>query len=173
MHLPCKVLALAALLALPLTSKADTLDFTLFGGGNTFTFSLPSNPTPDSTIPGVSFTLDGIMVALNPGSSSGIDFAADLTFSNLGSGGGIAFPIPFPPPTIINLDLVGAQLFTGTLNAPIFTATTTPFLLSEPKGSDTFTLDIASEAPEPPTLAYLGTGILVLAGVARRRLTAN
>jgi hypothetical protein len=173
MHLP-KILSLAVLLlAIPLTSKADTLDFTLSGGGNTFTFSLPSNPTPDSTNPGVSFTLDDIMVALNPGSPLGIDFTADLTFSNLGSGGGISFPIPSPPPTPLTLDLVGAQLFTGTLNAPIFAPTTTPFLLSEPKGSDTFSLDIASEVPEPSTLAFLGTGLAALAGAARRRLTAN
>jgi PEP-CTERM motif len=173
MHLPFKVLSLAALLAIPLASKADTLDFTLTGGGNTFTFSLPSNPTPDSTNPGVSFTLDDIMVALNPGSPLSIDFTADLTFSNLGSGGGISFPIPSPPPTNVDLDLVGAQLFTGTLNSPIFAPTTTPFLLSEPKGTDTFSLDIASEIPEPSTIAFLGTGLVALAGAARRKLTAN
>jgi len=173
MHLPCKVLALASLLAIPLASRADTLDFTLTGGGNTYSFSLPSNPTPDSTSPGVSFTLDNILVALNPGSPLGIDFTANLVFSELGSGGGIAFPIPSPPPTSVTLDLVGAQLFGGTVNAPAFAPTTTPFMLSEPKGSDASTLDIASEVPEPSTLAYLGAGILALAGVARRRFTAN
>ena len=60
MNLPVKLLSLA-ILSTPFVAKADTLDFTLTGGGNTFTFSLPSNPVPRQ-FNGVSFTLNSILV---------------------------------------------------------------------------------------------------------------
>ncbi|MGD0446309.1 MAG: PEP-CTERM sorting domain-containing protein [Edaphobacter sp.] len=169
MALPLKVLSLAAILATTVMTKADTLDFTLTGGGNTFTFSLPSNPTPDSSTIGTSFTLDNIMVT-----EGLIGFSTDITFSNLSSGGGLDFPIPAAPPLPgTEIDLVGPQLYSGTEASPIFSATSTPFILSEPKGIDEFTLAIVdTSVPEPASFGLLATGLLAAAGMARRRFNS-
>ena len=42
-------------LALPVVSRADTLNFTLSEPNNTYTWSLPSNPAPPSVILGKEF----------------------------------------------------------------------------------------------------------------------
>jgi hypothetical protein len=169
MALPLKVLSIAAILATTLTVKADTLDFTLTGGGNTFTFTLPSNPTPDSSTNGASFTLDNIMV------SEGLfSFSTDIKFSNLTDGGGLDFSLPVAPPLPgTDLDLVGPQLYSGTEALPIFSATSTPFILNEPKGSDDFTLAIVdTSVPEPASIGLLATGLLAAAGMARKRFNS-
>jgi len=172
MRLPIKLLSLAVILTAAWSAKADTLEFTLSGGGDTFTFSLPSNPSPDSSISGTSFTLMNILITQD----STIDFTSDITFSNGSHGGGLEFPLPsspFPPP--IDLNLIGPQLYTGSEISPIFSPTVTPFTLSAPKGSDIFTLNItdASAIPEPSTITMLATGLLTLAGTARRTLLAR
>jgi hypothetical protein len=172
MNLPIKTLSLAAFLAASLTAKADTLEFTLTGEGNTFTFSLPSNPTPDSSTNGTSFTLDNIIVT-----EGLIGFTTDIKFSSLTAGGGLDFSIPSPPPIPgTNLDLVGPQLYSGLEASPMFTATTTPFVLNRPKqDSNDFTLAIADiSSPEPSSIWLLGLGMLALAGagmVRGKRLT--
>ena len=77
MRLPVKLLSFA-ILATALAAKADTLDFTINGDGNTFTFSLPSNPTPSSFSSGASFTLANILI------TEGIlSFTSDITFFNI------------------------------------------------------------------------------------------
>jgi hypothetical protein len=170
MTLPIKVVSLVAILAAALTAKADTLDFTLTGGGSTFTFSLPSNPSPGSSINGTSFTLDNILV------TEGLfTFSTDLKFSNLTAGGGLDFSIPAAPPAPgTDLDLVGPQLYSGPEASPIFSATSTPFILSTPKGSDDFTLAIVdTSVPEPASIGLLATGLLALAGTARRKYLAR
>src|SRR5277367_551740 len=97
MRLPIKLLSLA-ILATAFAAKADTLDFTITGDGNTFTFSLPSNPTPDSFSSGVSFTLANILIT--EGLTS---FSSDITFYNINDpshDGGLLFLLPsLPPPT--------------------------------------------------------------------------
>jgi hypothetical protein len=169
MNLPIKILSLASILAATLTVKADTLNFTLTGDGNTFTFSLPSNPSPDTSISGTSFTLDNIMVT-----EGLISFSTDLTFSNLTPGGGLDFSIPSPPPLPgASLDLVGAQLYSGPEASPIFSASTTPFILERPKSTDEFSLNIAGvSVPEPASIVLLATGLFALAGTCRRKRLA-
>jgi hypothetical protein len=169
MILPIKILSLTAILAASLTVKADTLDFTLTGGGNTFTFSLPSNPSPDSSVGGTSFTLDNIMV-----SDGLISFSTDIKFSNLTAGGGLDFSIPSPPPLPdTDLDLVGAQLYSGLEASPMFSATTTPFTLQVPKSTENYTLAIVdASVPEPASIGLLATGLLALAGTSRCKCLA-
>jgi hypothetical protein len=167
MNLPIKALSFAAFLAASLTAKADTLGFTLTGGGDTFTFSLPSNPTPDSSTNGTSFTLNNIMVT-----DGMISFSTDLKFSNLAAGGGLDFSVPSPPPVpSIDLDLLGPQLYSGLESSPMFSATATPFMLSLPKeDNDEFTLAIANlSVPEPRSIELLATGLLAIAGTVRRK----
>ena len=170
MTLPIKVLFLAAILATTLTLKADTLDFSLTGGGDTFTFSLPSNPSPDSSTSGTSFTLDNIMIT-----EGLIGFTTDLSFSNLSAGGGLSFLRPASPPLPgSSLDLVGPQLYGGTESSPMFSATSTPFMLSQPKGDLNYTLAIAdASVPEPASLGLLATGVLALAETVRRKRLAH
>ena len=175
MNLPIKILSLAAILATTFTAKADTLDFTLIGGGNTFTFSLPSNPSPDSDTLGTQFVLSSILITEDPGTPGSIAFSTDLTFSNSSVGGGVAFPLPSIPPISVDLNLSGPQLYTGTEDAPMFSPTTTPLVLDEAKSGDSFTLDItdASPVPEPSSIAMFGSGLLALAGVARMKFLAR
>lgn len=169
MNLPIKIISLAAVLVSAVVAKADTLDFTLSGGGNTLTFSLPSNPTPDSSVNGTSFTLDNILV-----SNGTLSFSTDLKFSNLSSDGGLDFAIPAPPPLPgADLDLTGPQIYSGSETSPMFSATTTPFTLEEANGAGSFTLDITdASVPEPASIGLLATGLLALAEAARRKRTA-
>jgi hypothetical protein len=166
MTLPTKVLSLALLLAASFTVKADTLDFTLTGGGNTFTFSLPSNPSPDSSSTGKSFTLNSIMVT-----EGLIGFTTNLTFSNLSQGGGLNFLIPAAPPLPgFGLDLTGPQIYSGLEASPTFGPTTTPLILGTPKGDDEYTLGITDPSvPEPASIGLLATGMLALAATVRRK----
>jgi len=174
MRLSIKILSLATIIAAAVAAKADTLDFTLIGGGNTYTFTLPSNPSPNSSVMGTSFTLSNIMVTEDAGTPMGIVFSSDLTFSEIAHGGGLEFPLPSSPlPTPINLDLTGPQLYMGSENSPMFSPTSMPFTLKDATDSDTFTLDIAttqSPVPEPSSIALLTTGLLALAGTGRRKL---
>jgi hypothetical protein len=169
MALPGKVLLLAVILVATAAVKADTLDFTLTGGGSTSTFSLPSNPSPNSSINGTSFTLQNIMVTQGL-----IGFTTDLTFSNLAHGGGLSFLIPSPPPIPgTGIDLVGPQIYSGLESSPMFAATTVPFILGTPKGGNDYTLAISdASVPEPESIGLLATGMLALVGAAVRKRPA-
>jgi PEP-CTERM motif len=173
MRLPIKLLSLA-ILATAFAAKADTLDFTITGDGNTFTFSLPSNPTPDSFSNGVSFTLANILIT--EGLTS---FSSDITFYNINDpshDGGLLFLLPsLPPPTPPeSVDLVGAQVYetTSPEASPIFSPATFTLMEGNPKG-DTFTVDIAPAVPEPSSISLLATGILALGATVRRKFSVR
>ncbi len=169
MRLPAKFLSLAVILITAVYAKADTLNFTLTGDGSTFTFSLPSNPSPDSDTLGTSFTLLNILITDTNGGPS-TSFSSAITFASLGHGGGLMFTVPTPPPPT-NFDLTGLQLYTGMESSPTFGPTTTPFVLSTPKGDGDFTLRIDGDAPtvpEPSSIVLLTTGLVAITGVRRR-----
>ena len=155
MRLASQALVLAlALLAAPL-AKADTLDFTITGQGSTYTFSLPSSPTPDLFVGSVFFRLDNQPINIDNqfGETSDIRF-----FTNFAAGG-VSF---------LNLALSGPQLYTGTEASPTFL--TGDFTLTQ--GLDTYALTIVPESspvPEPATLILLATGAVATLNSIRRR----
>jgi hypothetical protein len=170
MTLPSKILLLSVILVANSAVKADTLDFTLTGAGNTFTFSLPANPSPDSSTNGTSFTLNNIIVT-----EGLIGFTTNLTFSNMSQGGGLNFLIPASPPIPgTGLDLIGPQIYSGLEASPMFGPTTTTLVLGTPKGDDEYTLGITDPSvPEPASVGLLATGLFALAGTVRRKRFAN
>jgi hypothetical protein len=168
MRLSCKALVFIALLLTSFAAKADTLNFTLSSSTDTFTFSLPSDPIPDSSSNGTSFTVDGIFI--NDGMLS---FSTDITFYNESSSshpGGLEFDLPAPPVgPAVSIDLTGPQLYTNTEAAPLFSPGT--FTLLDAAGAP-HTLDIMA-APEPSTIALFTTGMIALAGIARRKSSTH
>jgi hypothetical protein len=173
MHLPMKLLSFA-ILATALAAKADTLDFTINGDGNTFTFSLPSNPTPSSFSSGFSFTMANILIT-----EGNISFTSDITFYNLNDpahNGGLLFSLPAPPPPLpsTSIDLLGEQVYdtSSPESAPIFAPNQFTLTEGSAKG-DIFTLDIAPAVPEPSTISLLATGILALGATVRRKFSAS
>ena len=177
-HTPA--LALSVILAASsLAAHADTYNFTISTGststtpGTTFTVTGTLTGTPDLSIPGA------IDLSDVTGSGQGYTFTgivplgadASITYNNL----------LYTEPNAIHVDSEGDLLYlssaAGTSLAHVYDnngyhvdvfdpndpGDITPFRI------DTFTLTPAA-VPEPSAWILLGTGILGLTGVARRRL---
>ena len=140
---------IAILVAIPtmfLAAPASAADFIFaLTGSSSARFVLPSMPTPDLAVPGVSFYIDAV-----DGTVNGTPDLLYLYFANESDGGGFAIDSAF-------ISTLGAQLYTGTEAAPIFKTGT--FALTEFGGSGEYSLTITA-VPEPATWAMMVGGMI-------------
>ena len=154
----CFVLAVFALFSAT-QAQADTIDdFTYQDGGNTFTWQLPSSPTPAIFLPGSGFAITDVTYSEN----DILQNPAFLIFPSLSSEGGFLLSDTFQA-----IQSLGSQLYFGTEDAPTFLEGTfsLPDIIS---GDDTATLTIKS-VPEPSSTMLIGMGMLALFGLALKK----
>ena len=154
-------------------AAAAPLQFTLSGTDN-LSFTLDSNPTPDGNSTSAQAEFDGVPVFLNGSTSATLEDIDFFTATNFGFpvGGFQIFDDSVANP-IIEASTRGAQVFTGPVSAPVFTAgtsfnfTASGLFLAAPI-NDTLTITAAaSPVPEPATWGMMLFGVVVLGAAMR------
>lgn len=159
MRFGISALALLSAFLLPSVAHAIPYTFTLNGGGDNYVFTLDSNPTPD--FDGGTFEFFGV------NGSDTLDSGSQLFPTNFALGDGFVglgeFAVDGPTTGVI---------FTGPLNAPVFTPGG-PYSFTD-ADSNPYTLTISAvTTPEPSSLMLLGTGALGVVGTLRKKQWAE
>jgi hypothetical protein len=157
-------------------ARADSVDYTWQFGGNTFTWSLPTNPVISSgnVVPGLSFTIPGVSFNEN-GVPSTLPGTVDFFSTNPGND---PFPGGFDLYTgnfNFLADTFGLLLYGGSEGAP--TLSTGTFILTEigpdgvtPIGTGTLTATpVSTTIPEPSTILLMAIGVIGLAITVLRK----
>jgi hypothetical protein len=161
MRVLAKAFCLLAIAATATAAKADS--FKLTGDGDTYTFSIASNPI----VTAIPFGFQVNDVTVTDDGVAQPDFT--LTFYDTNSSGGFAIQST-------NLIFDGDQLFSGTNDSPTFLLGT--FKLTNDVSTSKYKLVIkadpnASPVPEPSSVALLATGAFAFAGAARWKLLSR
>lgn len=140
---------------------ADDL-FQLTGNNTSISFTLPEAPTISSLLPfSGGFALDNVLITV-----AGKSAAGHLNFLNgPKQGGGVDAYVG----NKLEASTRGHQLFTGSDTAPIFVPG--DFVVDQELSAayNPNLISITAVSPEPSGLTLLGTGLLGIAGILRKR----
>jgi hypothetical protein len=161
------LLALTAAVGLTFSvpASAAILSFDLTGD-YTASWSLDSNPTPQE-VDGISFTLWDVFGSF-PGSAFDV---VDLRFYEAAALGGLTI-VDFFGGGVTLIDAIGGQLFSGTLNSPMFAPGTYDLLDFDGREYTLVISDPNGVIPEPATWAMMIAGFGLVGFAARRRSRA-